>query len=98
MIDSDAHSAATAPTAPISRPCRSRSVLSIIALIGAFVFPPAGVIVGLIALARIKKTGQAGHGLALAGFMVGAFFTLCALAVVAFAGLFDLAMAVVNGA
>jgi len=47
-------------------------VLSIIALIAAFVVPLAGIIVGAIALGQIKKTGESGHGLALAGLVLGA--------------------------
>ncbi len=61
--------------APTAGPVRSTNVLSIIALIGAFVIPLAGIIVGAIALGQIKKTGEAGHGLALAGVIVGAAFT-----------------------
>jgi hypothetical protein len=47
------------------------NVLAIIALIGAFVFPLAGVICGHIALGQIKRTGESGRGLALAGLIIG---------------------------
>jgi len=63
-------------TAPAAGPARPTNVLSIIALIAAFVVPLAGIIVGAIALGQIKKTGESGHGLALAGLVLGAVFTL----------------------
>jgi hypothetical protein len=63
-------------TAPAAGPARPTNVLSIIALIGAFVIPLAGIIVGAIALGQIKKTGEAGHGLALAGVILGVVFSL----------------------
>lgn len=54
---------------------RPTNVLAIIALVAAFVVPLAGIIVGHIALGQIKKTGEAGHGLALAGTVLGYVFT-----------------------
>jgi hypothetical protein len=62
-------------TAPAAGPARPTNVLSIVALIGAFVIPLAGIIVGFISLGQIKKTGEAGHGLALAGVVLGFVFT-----------------------
>ncbi|MCU1579512.1 MAG: hypothetical protein JWP19_1716 [Rhodoglobus sp.] len=62
-------------TAPAAGPARPTNVLSIIALIAAFIIPLAGIIVGFIALGQIKKTGEAGHGLALAGVVLGFVFT-----------------------
>ncbi|MDN4597252.1 DUF4190 domain-containing protein [Leifsonia virtsii] len=47
------------------------NVLAIISLIGAFVFPLAGVICGHIALSQIKRTGENGRGLAIAGLIIG---------------------------
>lgn len=47
------------------------NVLAIISLIGAFVFPLAGVICGHIALSQIKRTGENGRGLAIAGLVIG---------------------------
>jgi hypothetical protein len=51
------------------------NTLAIVALIAAFVVPLAGIIVGHIALGQIKKTGEAGHGLALWGTILGYVFT-----------------------
>ena len=50
--------------------------LAIVALIAAFVVPLAGIICGHIALAQIKRTGERGHGLALAGTILGYVFVL----------------------
>jgi hypothetical protein len=47
------------------------NVLAIFALVGGFVFPLAGVICGHIALSQIKRTGESGRGLALAGLIIG---------------------------
>jgi len=44
------------------------SVIGLFCGIGAIV----GIVLGIVAMNQIKKTGQAGHGLALAGVIVGA--------------------------
>ncbi len=61
-----------AASAPAGKPT---NVLAIIALIGAFVFPLAGIICGHIALGQIKRTGEGGHALALWGTILGYVFT-----------------------
>ncbi len=68
--------------------------LAIVALIAAFVVPLAGIICGHIALSQIKRTGERGHGLALAGTILGYVFVL--LGVLMFIGIF--ALAAVQGA
>jgi ABC-type antimicrobial peptide transport system permease subunit len=52
------------------------NTLAIIALVLGFVFPLGGIIVGHIALNQLKRTGEAGHGLALAGTILGYVFTV----------------------
>jgi len=47
------------------------NVLAIISLVGAFLFPLAGVICGHIALSQLKRTGESGRGLAIAGLVIG---------------------------
>jgi hypothetical protein len=47
------------------------NTLAILALIFAFLFPIAGVICGHIARSQIKRTGEGGDGLALAGLILG---------------------------
>ena len=51
------------------------NTLAIVALILGFVVPIAGIICGHIALGQIKRTGENGHGLALAGTILGYVFT-----------------------
>lgn len=47
------------------------NVLAIISLVSAFVISLAAIITGHIALSQIKKTGEKGRGLALAGVILG---------------------------
>jgi hypothetical protein len=49
--------------------------MAILALVMAFVFAPAGLILGIVARRQIKQTGEEGDGLALAGIIVGGLFT-----------------------
>ncbi len=63
---------------------RPTNVMAIVALVAAFVFPLAGIVVGHIALGQIKKTGEAGHGLALAGTVLGYVFTVVWLLIIVF--------------
>jgi hypothetical protein len=52
-------------------PAPRTNVLAIVAIILGFLVPIGGIVTGHIALSQIKKTGEAGHGLALAGTIVG---------------------------
>lgn len=47
------------------------NVLAIVSLVSAFFIPLVGIITGHIALGQIKKTGEQGRGLALAGLIIG---------------------------
>ncbi|WP_426624996.1 DUF4190 domain-containing protein [Leifsonia sp. McL0607] len=47
------------------------NVLAIISLVSAFIVSIAAVITGHIALAQIKRTGENGRGMALAGLIIG---------------------------
>jgi Domain of unknown function (DUF4190) len=59
---------------------RPTNTMAILALVMAFVFAPAGIVLGVIARKQIRQTGEQGDGLALAGIIVGgiatAFFVL----------------------
>ena len=80
-----------------SAPVRGTNVLAIVALILGIVIPIGGIICGPIALAQIKRTGENGRGLALAGLVIGIAFTLIAIiAVIAYVAL--IAAAVSSGA
>lgn len=56
-------------------PGQRTNTLAIIALILAFLIPLGGIICGHIALSQIKRTGENGRGLALAGTILGYVFT-----------------------
>ena len=60
--------------------------MAILALVMAFVFAPAGVVLGIVARKQIRRTGEDGAGLALAGIIVGgiatALFVLMFLALI----------------
>ncbi len=65
---------------------------AILALVLAFVFAPAGIVLGVIARKQIRQTGEEGDGLALAGIIIGsiasAFWLLLIIFwIVAFASL-----------
>jgi hypothetical protein len=51
------------------------NTLAIVSLILAFFVSIGGIIVGHIALGQIKRTGEGGRGLALAGTILGYVFT-----------------------
>ncbi|MGY1710725.1 DUF4190 domain-containing protein [Geodermatophilus sp. SYSU D00758] len=61
---------------PYRRPTNTLAVLS---LVMAFVFAPAGLVLGIVARRQIRQTGEEGDGLALAGIVVGGI--ACALVV-----------------
>jgi peptidyl-prolyl cis-trans isomerase B (cyclophilin B) len=69
---------ATPPTPSYApAPASGRTnVLAIVALILGIVVPLGGVIVGPIALSQIKRTGEGGRGLAIAGIIIGAVLIL----------------------
>jgi hypothetical protein len=54
---------------------RPTNTLAILALVLAFIFAPAGLILGIVARKQIRRTGEDGDGLALAGIIVGGIFT-----------------------
>jgi Domain of unknown function (DUF4190) len=54
---------------------RPTNTLAVLALVMAFVFAPAGLILGIVARKQIRRTGEDGAGLALAGIICGGIFT-----------------------
>lgn len=90
------------PTPPSSTPYTATAVpasertntLSIVALVLAFVVPLGGIICGHIALGQIKRTGEKGHGLALAGTVLGYIFV--ALGIIVAIAYFVFIAAVIN--
>ncbi len=57
-------------------PQAKTNTLAIISLILGFLVAPAGIVTGHIALNQIKKSGEAGRGLALAGTILGYAITI----------------------
>jgi preprotein translocase subunit SecG len=51
------------------------NTMAILALVFAFVFAPAAIVMGIVARKQIKRTGEDGMGLAIAGLVVGIVFT-----------------------
>jgi hypothetical protein len=65
---------APAPTAPAyaAAPAAPKTnVLAIVSLVSAFFISLVAIITGHIALSQIKKTGEQGRGLAIAGLVLG---------------------------
>jgi peptidyl-prolyl cis-trans isomerase B (cyclophilin B) len=57
-------------------PPRSTNGLAITSLVCAFVFAPLAILFGHISLSQIKRSGQDGRGLAIAGLILGYLFTV----------------------
>lgn len=64
------------PYPPLRRPTNT---LAILALVFAFVFAPAAIVMGAVARRQIRRTGEEGWGLATAGLIVGIVFTVLSL-------------------
>ena len=77
------------PAAPGGYYAPPTNTLAILALVLSFVVSLGGIICGHIALAQIKRTGEGGRGLALAGLIIGyvitGFFVLYIIGVIIFA-------------
>jgi len=54
---------------------RRTNTLSILAVVAAFVVSVAGVVLGIIALVQIRRTGESGRGLAIAAIVIGVLVT-----------------------
>lgn len=59
------------PGTPLYAPEPATNVLAIVALVGSFFVGIVGIVCGHIALAQIKRTGEKGRGMALAGTIIG---------------------------
>ncbi|KUI41457.1 cyclophilin [Mycobacterium sp. IS-1590] len=63
-------------------PPRQTNSLAVAALVCAFVFAPLGIVFGHVSLSQIKKSGEEGRGLAIAGLVIGYLVTILAVLVV----------------
>lgn len=67
--------------------------LAIVALVCAFVFAPLAILFGHLSLSQIKKTGEEGRGLAIAGLVIGYLVTLLTVLIVVVSVIFFAAVA-----
>ena len=58
----------------------------------AFVFAPLGIAFGHISLSQIKKSGEGGRGLAVAGLIISYLFTAFMILVIVWAVIFVVAL------
>ena len=78
-------------------PAPRTNALAIASLVCAFLFAPLGIVFGHLSLSQIRRSGEDGRGLALAGMVIGYVVTIAAiLAVVAATLLFAWAARVVR--
>ena len=61
-------------------PAAKTNSMAIAALVCSLVLAPLGIVFGHIALSQIKRTGDEGKGLAIAGLVIGYIFTAIAVA------------------
>ena len=71
------------PGYPAYPPPRTTNALAIASLVFAFLFIPLGIIFGHIALSQIRKTGEEGRGLAIAGLVISYLITVFMVVVTA---------------
>ncbi len=57
-------------------PLAPYSTTAIVGFVMAFFVPIVGLILGIVSLTQIRKTGQRGHGLALASIVIGSAYTV----------------------
>jgi peptidyl-prolyl cis-trans isomerase B (cyclophilin B) len=67
---------------------RPTNAMAIASIICAFVLAPLGIIFGHISLVQIKKSGEEGRGLAIAGLIVGYVITFLTIVIVFFTFVF----------
>jgi Sec-independent protein secretion pathway component TatC len=63
----------------VSSSSEKTNTLAIVSLVVALFVPLVGAILGHVAMGQIKKTGEQGRGIALAGVIIGWVFTALAI-------------------
>jgi len=63
------------PGYPYAPPVATTNTMAILALVFAFIFAPAAIVLGHIARKQIRQSGEQGSGLATAGLWLGYIFT-----------------------
>ncbi|MBE1546390.1 peptidyl-prolyl cis-trans isomerase B (cyclophilin B) [Mycobacterium sp. OAS707] len=74
-------------------PPRGTNALAIVSLVCAFLFAPLGIIFGHISLSQIKKTGEDGRGLAIAGLVISYLITVFTVVAIVLSVLFFVTVA-----
>jgi peptidyl-prolyl cis-trans isomerase B (cyclophilin B) len=69
---------------PAYPPPRQTNSMAIVALVGALVFAPLGIVFGHIALSQIRRSDEDGKGLAIAGLAIGYILTGLSLLAIVF--------------
>ena len=72
--------------------------MAIASLVCAFLFAPLGIVFGHLSLSQIKRTGEEGRGLAIAGLVIGYLATALAILVVVVSAVFIVVARNVNTA
>lgn len=65
-------------------PARPTNSLAVASLICAFLLAPLGIVFGHVSLSQIKRTGEDGRGMAIAGLVIGYLFTVLGALVLVF--------------
>src|SRR6478735_7820932 len=82
------------PYDPYGRPGpRPTNGMAIASLVCAFIFAPLGIVFGHISLSQIRRTGEEGHGLAVAGLVISYLVTVGTVIVMSVVVLFTIAVA-----
>jgi hypothetical protein len=69
----------------VSTSSEKTNTLAIVSLVVALFVPLVGAILGHVAMGQIKKTGEQGRGIALAGVIIGWAFTALVIVSAVFA-------------
>lgn len=72
---------------------RPTNTMAVVSLVCAFVFAPLGILFGHMSLSQIKKTGEEGRGLAIAGLVISYVVTVMTVVVIVLAVFFLFAFA-----
>jgi hypothetical protein len=70
-----------------SSPFGAVNIYAVVSLFAAVLFAPVGIALGVVALRQIKRTGERGRELAIAGIWIGVGISTLALIIVGFAAL-----------
>jgi len=73
---------------PYAYPPRPTNAMAIASLVCAFLFAPLGIVFGHLSLSQIRRSGEDGRGLAIAGLVIGYVVTIATIVAVVAGTLF----------